>query len=228
MTDLPIPNEGSAIPTKTTNVPVADIDFSNVVGKVRDKWEASPWLTLLWITFSEFKAKADDYQTTLTQRLQTGKNRPQITQSLKKLNKEIDEKVANVKGYIADKYGKDSAVSYYPSFGIEFYKKSYLMPKDQNSRSEALELMIKGIDANGFNDKTYGKTYWTNIKTQFDSLLQTASTTDGSVSNKVGDKNELKKGLKKALNAIVLSVKANYPDTYKQELRTWGFQKEKY
>ena len=37
MTDLPIPNEGSAIPTKTTNVPVADIDFSNVVGKVRDK-----------------------------------------------------------------------------------------------------------------------------------------------------------------------------------------------
>ena len=102
------------------------------------------------------------------------------------------------------------------------------MPKDQNSRSEALELMIKGIDANGFNDKTYGKTYWTNIKTQFDSLLQTASTTDGSVSNKVGDKNKLKKGLKKALNAIVLSVKANYPDTYKHELRTLGFQKEKY
>lgn len=103
-----------------------------------------------------------------------------------------------------------------------------MIPSDQNSRSEALGLMVKAIDANGFNDKTYGKTYWTDIKTQFDALLLAASTTDGTVSNKVGDKNELKKGLKKALNAIVLSVKANYPDTYKQELRAWGFQKEKY
>ena len=228
MTDLPIPNESSVTPTKTTNVPVADIDFGNVVGKVRDKWETSTWLSLLWITFPEFQTKANDYQTTLTERLQTGKNRPQITQSLKKLNKEIDEKLANIKGYIADKYGKNSAVSYYPSFGIEFYKKAYLIPSDQNSRSEALALMVNAIDANEFNDKTYGKTYWTNIKTQFDALLLSASTTDGTVSNKVGNKNELKKGLKKALNAIVLSVKANYPDTYKQELRAWGFQKEKY
>lgn len=228
MTDSPISNEGSATPTKTTNVPVADIDFGNVVGKVRDKWETSSWLTLLWISFPEFKTKANDYQTTLTQRLQTGKNRPQITQSLKNINKEIDDKVANIKGYIADKYGKGNAVSYYSAFGIEFYKKAYTIPFDQNSRSEALGLMVNAIDANGFNDKTYGKTYWLDIKSQFDALLLSASTTDSTVSNKVGDKNELKKGLKKALNAIVLTVKANYPETFKQELRVWGFQKEKY
>lgn len=228
MTDLPIPNEDNVKPTKTTNVPVADIDFGNVVGKVRDKWEKSTWLTLQWMTFPEFQTKANEYQTTLTERLQTGKNRPQITQSLKNVNKEIDDKVANIKGYIADKYGKENAVSYYSAFGIEFYKKAYLIPSDQNNRSEALGLMVSAIDANGFNDKTYGKDYWTALKVQFDDLLQSASDTDGTVSSKVGDKNKLKKGLKKALNSIVLSIKANYPDSYKQELRTWGFQKEKY
>jgi hypothetical protein len=48
------------------------------------------------------------------------------------------------------------------------------------------------------------------------------------VASKVGDKNILKKELKKALNAIVNIIKANYPDNYKEELRNWGFQKEKY
>jgi hypothetical protein len=48
------------------------------------------------------------------------------------------------------------------------------------------------------------------------------------VASKVGDKNILKKDLKKGLNAVVLAIKANYPDNYKEELRNWSFQKEKY
>jgi hypothetical protein len=48
------------------------------------------------------------------------------------------------------------------------------------------------------------------------------------ISIKVGDKNVIKKRLKKALTAIVHGIKSNKPDTYKQELRNWGFQKEKY
>jgi hypothetical protein len=58
--------------------------------------------------------------------------------------------------------------------------------------------------------------------------LLRASTTDGQVAIKVGDKNELKTYLKKVLNALMLVIKGNYPDTYKAELRDWGFQKEKY
>ena len=144
------------------------------------------------------------------------------------INKEIDNKLANVKGYIADKYGKENAVSYYASFGIEFSNKTYRFPIDQNNRSEALALMVNSISANGFDDKTYGKDYWLDIQSQFNELLVSASNTDSTVSNKVGDKNTLKKELKRALNSIVLVIKGNYPDTYKQELRTWGFQKEKY
>ena len=32
----------------------------------------------------------------------------------------------------------------------------------------------------------------------------------------------------KVLNALVWVLKGNFPDTYKEELRSWGFQKEKY
>ena len=89
-------------------------------------------------------------------------------------------------------------------------------------------MIVAAISANGFDDKTYGKAYWLNIQTQFDELLGSASAIDSTVSNKVGDKNVLKKELKKGLNSLVAVIKGNYPDTYKQELRTWGFQKEKY
>lgn len=228
MEETPIPNDGLTKSVKTTNVPVADLDFATVVGKVSTKWNASPWLTLQWTNVSEFETKTTTYQATLTTRIQTGNNRPQITKALQNINKEIDNKLANVKGYIADKYGKENAVSYYVSFGIEFSNKTYRFPIDQNNRSEALALMVNSISANGFDDKTYGKDYWLDIQSQFNELLVSASNTDSTVSNKVGDKNTLKKELKRALNSIVLVIKGNYPDTYKQELRTWGFQKEKY
>jgi hypothetical protein len=34
--------------------------------------------------------------------------------------------------------------------------------------------------------------------------------------------------VRKTLNALVLLIKANYPDTSAAELRQWGFKKEKY
>ena len=55
-----------------------------------------------------------------------------------------------------------------------------------------------------------------------------ATTVDGSVSKKVGDKNELRKTILKTHNALINVLKANYPDTYKSVIREWGFQKEKY
>ncbi|MEM0542798.1 hypothetical protein WFZ85_09215 [Flavobacterium sp. j3] len=228
METTPPKNESTTKPVKTSNVPLADIDFGNVVEKASDKWILTPWLTLLWMTAEEFKVKSDNYKTTLAVRIQTGSNRPQITKSLVNINKEIDEKLSYVKGYIAEKYGKDNAVSYYASFGIEYSNKTYRFPFDQNNRSKALALMVDAISANGLNDKMYGKDYWLEIQTKYDDLLAAASSNDGTVSNKVGNKNALKKELKVVLNSLIFSIKANYPETYKQELRAWGFQKEKY
>jgi len=51
---------------------------------------------------------------------------------------------------------------------------------------------------------------------------------DSGVSEKTGNKNVLKKVLTRGLKALVMVLKGNYPDTWKTELRNWGFQKEKY
>ena len=220
--------DGSSKPVKTSNVPEADIDFGSVVKKVKEKWNLSPWLTLQYLTAAQFAVKTDTFLQVLNARIEYGKSRPQVTNSLANINKEIDTRVSNVKGYIADKYGEENATSYYPAFGIEFINKSYTIAKDQNTRLEALQLMANAIVEHDFIDKTYGQNYWDTIKTKFTDFLETASQLDASVSSKVGDKNILKKDLKKALNSIVLIVKANYPENYKQELRVWGFQKEKY
>ena len=93
---------------------------------------------------------------------------------------------------------------------------------------EALKLMISALTEHGFEDKEYGLAFWTSLQEQYSVLVKQATTTHGQVAIKVGDKNALKDNLKKGLNAIVHALKANYPDSYKQELRDWGFQKEKY
>jgi len=51
---------------------------------------------------------------------------------------------------------------------------------------------------------------------------------DESVAGKVSEKNVLRDELRKHLFALVNILKGNYPDTYKSEMRVWGFQKEKY
>ena len=228
MPDQPNLIDSSSKSVKTVNVPETDIDFGSVVKKVKEKWNLSTWLTLQYLTSAQFAVKSDSYLEVLNARIEYGKSRPQVTNSLANINKEIDTRVSNVKGYIADKYGKENATSYYPAFGIDFNNKSYSIARDQNTRLEALQLMANAIVEHDFIDKTYGQAFWEGVKTKFTNFLENASQLDASVSSKVGDKNILKKELKKALNSIVLIVKANYPENYKQELRVWGFQKEKY
>jgi hypothetical protein len=228
MEDTLAPEIGIVKPTKTGNVPAADIDFGKVIKNVSAKWTASPWLTLQWLTSAQFASNSNAFENTLTARLQTGSTRSQTTQALKVLDKTIDDALVYVKGYLTEKYSKESAKSYYAAFGIVHVKAAYVFPRDQNSRAASLGLMVDAITANGFEDKEYGTAFWTPIKSQYNALLQAATSIDGKVATKVGSKNLLKKDLKKGLNAIVLAIKANYPDNYKAELRNWGFQKEKY
>jgi hypothetical protein len=215
-------------PAKKGNVPAADINFGSVAQSVSENWSKNLWLTLRWLTPEQFTITTVNYVSILTSRNQTGSKRPQITQSLKALDKKIDSSVSYVKGYITDKYKKEASKSYYGAFGLVHKNGNYTIPSDQNSRLDALGFMIDGLEANDFSKKEYGVAFWSAIKDEYKVLLNNASTTDGKVSSNVGNKNNLKKELKKGLNAIVKALQANYPDSYKTELRTWGFQKEKY
>jgi hypothetical protein len=222
------PQKAVSKPSKTGNVPVADVNFGTVAQAVSTSWASNSWLTLRWLTPEQFANTTTSFASTLTSRNQTGSTRPQITKALKTLDQKIDGALSYVKGYITDKYKKEAAKSYYAAFGMVHKNDNYSIPSDQNGRLEALGLLLEALAAHGFSDKEYGTAFWTPIRDEYKVLLQSATATDGMVSNKVGDKNSLKKEVKKGLNAIILAIEANYPDTYKTELRTWGFQKEKY
>jgi hypothetical protein len=222
------PEEGSGKSNSKRTVPIADVDFGTLASNVAAKWNATPSIGLLWTTASEFSNQATAYNTELSIRNQVGGGRPQITKALKIVDAQIDDALTYVKGYIVDKYKKNVASSYYSAFGIEHKNDKYVFPTDRNSRLASLDLMLKGLDDNGFNDKEFGKDFWTNIKTKYEDLISQASSTDGTISSKVSTKNVLKASLKMALNSLIFVIKGNYPKTYKAELRTWGFQKEKY
>lgn len=221
------PDQGTA-KSKKGALPATDTDFGNVAATVAAKWNETPNIVLLWTDATEFATTAAAYNTELSMRNTIGGGRPQITQALKEIEGTMDNALLYVKGYVVDKYKKESAPSYYPAFGIEHKSPRYIFPIDQNKRLASFELMLTGLADNGFNDKEYGKSFWTDIKTRYALLINQASSADGTISSKVSSKNGYRESLKKALNSLIMAIKANYPDTYKAELRVWGFQKEKY
>jgi hypothetical protein len=212
-------------PKQKAATPNADLEFANVAHLVANKWNENLWLTLLHTTPEEFKTKVDVFQTILSDKIQTKSTRPQTTVALQQIYAAIDYATVYIKIYIVEKYKKENLKSYYAAFGI---KKDGRLPRGKNNRLAALQLTIDAIAANGFDAKEYGTTFWTDLKNQFEIQLNKASSTDSIVSNKVGEKNMLRKDLKIVLNAIIHAIKANYPNNFKEELRNWGFQKEKY
>lgn len=213
---------------KTAVIPNSDLDLCAVAKSASAAWNGNSWLTLVYTSASEFANYVAEFDTLLDDRLLTGSTRPETTKKLEVINKKMERALIYVKGYLSEKYGKEVATSYYAAFGIKYKRKRYMFPEDQNKRSAALTLMVRGISTHGFNLKAYGTDFWTNIKNEYNVLLGLAVTSDGEVSDLVGDKNILKKKIKKTLISIIHSIKSNYPDTYKHKLRQWGFQKEKY
>lgn len=223
-----IPGEENAKPVRTQTIPLAEIDLGNVVTLASAKWKANPWFTILWLKQTDFDADAKSFNAILNLKMDESTDVSPLSTALGNLDAKMDKHISYVKGYIDDKFDKEDATSYYGAVGIVYKYGRYAFPQDQNRRLAALKLMVSGLKKYGLEERKYGIEFWTDIMTNYESLLGQSTTVDGGISVKVGDKNMLKKALKKALAAIVHGIKCNYPDTYKQELRDWGFQKEKY
>lgn len=218
------------VETKTKSrrsLPVAELDILTLAKTVFTQWKKSG-LTLTWITPEKFQTYIGTFDGAYTERVNKGAARSSITKKLKELNVQINESLNYVKGYINEKYGKKNAQSYYSQFGIDHYGNSYAFSQDNDRRKQSLDMLIEALSAHDFADKMYGVNYWMPIRDLFASLLEQARDNDTLVSNKVKIKNESKTEVIKTLNALVNLLKANFPDTYKYEMREWGFQKEKY
>jgi hypothetical protein len=213
---------------RTSNVPTKDSDIGTLGQNTVVNWKLNPAMTLLWITVAAHEANVNDFNSTLGERASTGGGRREISGKLALLDDDIDEGVKAIKGYLVYKYEKDNAPIYYPQFGIVREGKNFVIPRDHDKRSAALALTVAAITTHGFDAEKYGLDFWQTTKDNYAALMTSASATDGTVSQKVGTKNELRKTIVKTHNALINVLRGNYPDNYKSVIREWGFQKEKY
>jgi hypothetical protein len=222
---------GGPLPAKTNPtaaMPAADVDFMDVAQTVATSWLANPPITLLWKTSTDFDKDVQAYVASLGSRLNTGSVRPGQTLTLKQLDKQVNDAVTEVKVYIEKKYKKANASAQFTRFGIIKENGAFIFSRDRNNRKAAFNLMIAAIAAEGFGAEEYGTAFWTALQTDYNAALAAASNSTGDVSEKVATKNQQKLAIKKVLTNLLLVLRGNYPDTYKEMYRKWGWKKESY
>ena len=211
-----------------SNNPNKDADLSTLSLAIAAKWKTSPHITLVWISQPEYESKVSEFGKALSTRQITGSGRRELTARLKTLDHEINQGISALKAYLAYKYEKANAPSYYPQFGIVKKGTNYLLPGDRSKRLAALQLIPHAVAVHEFGDEKYGTAFWQRVTDSYQALLEKTTNIDGTVSVKVSAKNELRKTLVETHNALVHVLKGNYPRSWKAVLREWGFQKEKY
>jgi hypothetical protein len=225
-------NGGETVPTPKTRkvnlIPTKDADFLTVAKSVNTKWAATPALSLMWITQSGYATIVGSYDTNLNARLAVGSGRSTQTQTLRQVNKVINEAVKDVKIYILKKFKKANAEAQYGRYGIVYESKTFVLPKDNDKRLLALPLMQAAIAADGFGSEEFGTSFWTNTITSFSAALAASGNTAKGISNKVAAKDTDREKVEKVLNAIIHLLQANYPDNTDKVLREWGFIKQNY
>lgn len=209
------------------NVPKADKDFDTLVTTVNQKWQQNTWLTLQWLTQVQFSQQVTSYSTTLDAKDSGKSSRGGITAQLAALDRKIDKGESMIKSYIDEEFD-DNPEAHYAAFGIVRVGEALTIPHDRDERKKALKLIIPALTSFGFHNKKFGLAYWQDIADQYADMVTLASAKDGKTSTDAGAKNQHKASLKEALNSIIAVLKGNYPETWQQELRAWGFQKEKY
>jgi len=213
---------------KTPGVPKGDINFGNTITLVATSWIANPTITVSYATPAEFVQMAKDYNAELKERITFGSTRSQQTKILIGLDRKIKTGLKEVKSYIGTKYGTDNAESYFNQFGIVHENNGWILPYDRQKRILALNQMVKAIDDNGFGTNAYGKTYWADIIKLYGPTVAIVQDIEQKVSDKVKNKNTGKKDLNKIITSLRFILRGNFPDTYKQVYRTWGFLRENY
>ncbi len=220
--------ESGKQPKKVGTLPKADVDFMDVSTNVAASWVANPQITLLWKKSDVFKMEVDSYCAELGSRIQTGSKRPGFAHSLVGLDKQVNIAVKEVRVYIAKKFKTSNAPAQYPRYGIVKQNDAYVLPVDRNQRKAALTLMVQAIAADGFGDEEYGLNFWKEMEAAYKVAVAESGGTAGTVSEKVATKNVQKRGIRKVLVNLRKAIEANYPDTYREVLRKWGWQKETY
>ena len=193
-------------------------------------WLASELPALLFVSKAAFSTQAAAYATSLSTADGAGDGLSPQSTRMKTLDKLITKHLGFVKGYLAEDHDEDGGEAYYAELGISREGKNFRLPAARTARALALGKLVAGLTAHQYDKKKFGPAFWQPIATEYAQLAKDSGELRGAASEAVGQKNALEAPLRVALGALVLSIKANYPDEDAQRgvLRAFGFQKELY
>ena len=211
-----------------SQVPQKDLDLANLGINVATHWATRPNITAQYITQADFLTVATAYKTAVGDSTRAGKTRPQISLRLRELDKEFNSTLTYVKDYIGEKYKKGNEQSYFAEFGIIRRGKAWGLPADRDARIEELSHMLGALTTHGFASNTYGIAWWTPRISEYTELVKDAGNKDSTKSSAVSNKDQLKKQVHRVLKSLINIIKGNFDETWKSELRAWGYQKEKF
>jgi len=212
----------------TKLMPSADLDLLAVAKLACAKWKETPDFKLLWKSCEEFENDINEFELSLSSKKNAGAVRTPLSKKLSIVNKTIDHLLIYIKDSLKDKYGKDTYQAYFPEFGIAFYKGVYRLPADQQERRQALTMLVSAIVKHDLQGQNSQISVWQNLKDEFDQCIADSTENTTTSTKFVGDKKLLRPTVKKALDSLTHLIKGNYPDSYENTLRTWGFLKETY
>lgn len=221
-------NEKQKTRVLSSDIPEKASELHSLAKRVSEKWNTVPAdYPLNWMSPEKFAELTQKYGEAINSGGSAGSSRKIIKNELDTLNREIRETVKNIKYYLYETYGSKSAPAYYAEFGFVHRGNTYIFPTNREARKNALIKVCDGIQKHGFENHKYGLEYWQNIEQKYSELYLQTYEKSSIVSSSSGDKAEMKKLIRKVLSSIKMLVKANYPDTWKKQLRVWGFQREK-
>lgn len=211
---------------RTAQLPNKDVPLGILAKKIAEKWQASALPPLMWLSKDDFAAQVAAFVADHKEADDTGDARTPQSKRLKALDKQLNSGLRYVKGYLEEKY--DDHEAYYAEFGIERRGKNYELPLGRPERVKALEKLLAALAKHGFGKNKYGTAHWKPLYDEYAPLVEGSNETTGLRSGKVGAKDQGAAQVRKGLRSIIHHVKANYPDTWEQELRGFGFLKESF
>jgi len=212
---------------RKSNKPMTDNDILAVLESLIPKWNESK-ITVAWMLKSELEQLFTDYKSVSFNRRTSGASRGGTTDEIGLLDKEIDVAIEHVKNRLSERLkSKRSAIARYPELGIEKGRK-YALPEKREDRLKAFPILIESLKAYNFLDTEFNLKYWEEVYVRYETLAKQARSTAGNVSMKVGTLNQYRAETRKFFNSFISIIRGNFPDTWRNELRNYGFQKEKY
>lgn len=211
-----------------SSIPSKDADLQSVADSVVVKWEEETWFTIRYKKQPDFATEVARYDELLQQRTTAGGGSRGLSSDMHELDKEADDALPYVKNFVFGIYGPKLAKDHYGEFGIEHHKDEWELPYDRHRRTLSFQTMIDGLTKNKITTGNYSAAWWTEYVTRYNAALASSEGGAKDISGYVGELNQLRTSIRRTLQSVLRILEGNYPDTFEQVRREWGFLKDRY